>query len=169
MDGGEILTAVKAANVYGLLRNGGKRISVTREFDVEKFVESAGDAIVAANNEGVIIFWNRAAERIFGYSRPEALGQSLDLIIPERLRARHWSGYREVMRSGTTRYGSEVLRVPAVHKDGTRLSISFTVSLLFSADDHVESIAAIMRDETSRWNEERALRERIAQLESGGA
>jgi PAS domain S-box-containing protein len=130
--------------------------------DFERLVRSAGDAVVVADSEGSIVFWNPAAERIFGFSEADALGRSLDLIIPERLRARHWEGYRNVMASGETRYGSEVLRVPAIHKDGRALSIAFTVTLLGSPP---HAIAAIMRDETSRWQEERNLRRRIAELE----
>lgn len=134
--------------------------------DLGKLVEAAGDAIVAADPEGKIVLWNPAAERIFGFSRNEALGRSLDLIIPERLRERHWQGYREVMHSGATRYGTEVLRVPALRKDGRPLSIAFTVALLKSAEGRVEAIVAIMRDDTARWNEERALKKRLAELET---
>ena len=134
--------------------------------DLEKLVEAAGDAIVAADAEGRIVFWNPAAERIFGFSRSEALGQSLDIMIPERFRQRHWQGYEKVMRSGETRYGADVLRVPALHKDGRPLSIAFTVALLKSADGRVESIVAIMRDDTARWNEERALKKRLAELDT---
>ena len=100
--------------------------------DFEAIIQAAGDAIVAAGPDGSILLWNRAAERMFGYNEGEALGHSLDLIIPERFRDRHWEGYREVMRTGKTRYGTEVLRVPAVHKDGRRLSIAFTVALVYS-------------------------------------
>ena len=137
----------------------------SRPFDFEAFIQSAGDAIVAAGTDGSILLWNRAAERIFGYTEAEALGHSLDLIIPERLRIRHWEGYRRVMQTGETRYGAEVLRVPAVHKDGRRLSIAFTVALLYSATQEIQAIAAIIRDETIRWAEERALRQRLAELE----
>ena len=133
--------------------------------DLEKLVAAAGDAIVAADPEGRIVLWNGAAERIFGYSRDEALGRTLDLIIPERFRERHWHGYAQVMRSGETRYGAEVLRVPALHRDGRALSVAFTVALLEGGDGKVEAIAAILRDETARWNEERALRTRLAELE----
>jgi PAS domain S-box-containing protein len=124
-----------------------------------------GDAVIAANADGEIILWNPAAERMFGYTESEALGQSLDLIIPKRLRDRHWTGYRQVMRTGETRYGTEVLRVPAAHKDGRTLSIAFTVALLPQVDRQIQAIVAIIRDETQRWNEERALRRRIAELE----
>ena len=134
--------------------------------DFEAIIQAAGDAIVAAGPDGSILLWNRAAERMFGYNEGEALGHSLDLIIPERFRDRHWEGYREVMRTGKTRYGTEVLRVPAVHKDGRRLSIAFTVALVYSPDQEIQAIAAIIRDETSRWEEERALRQRVAELEA---
>lgn len=134
--------------------------------DCEALLRAAGDAVVVAGTDGSILLWNRAAERIFGHAEQEALGHSLDLIVPERFRDRHWRGYREVMRTGRTRYGAEVLRVPAVHRDGSPLSIAFTVTLLFSADEKVQAIAAIIRDETSRWNEERALRLRLAELEA---
>jgi PAS domain S-box-containing protein len=135
-------------------------------FDFEAFVHAAGDAIVAAGTDGSILLWNPAAERIFGYTEGEALGHSLDLIIPEHLRNRHWEGYRKVMQTGATRYGTEVLRVPAVHKDGRRLSIAFTVALLYSPSHEVQAIVAIIRDETSRWEEERTLRQRLAELEA---
>ena len=133
--------------------------------DLARLVQAAGDAIIAADPEGRIVSWNPAAERIFGFTAHEALGQTLDLIIPERFRARHWDGYKQVMRTGQTKYGTEVLRVPARHKDGRPLSIAFTVALLSREDGDTEVIAAIVRDETSRWNEERSLRERLRKLE----
>lgn len=134
--------------------------------DLEQLVATAGDAIVAADPQGAIVLWNPAAERIFGFSRAEALGRSLDLIIPERYRERHWDGYRKVMQSGETRYGTEVLRVPATRKDGRPLSIAFTVGLIKGPHGKVQSIVAIMRDDTARWSEERALKKRLAEAES---
>jgi PAS domain S-box-containing protein len=138
---------------------------MNKTVDLELLVDAAGDAIIGADPEGKIVLWNPAAERIFGFTAREALGQTLDLIIPERFRTRHWDGYREVMRTGQTKYGAEVLRVPAHHKDGRPLSIAFTVALLSRADGQTEAIAAIVRDETSRWNEERVLRQRLRELE----
>jgi PAS domain S-box-containing protein len=135
-------------------------------FDLEKFIQGTGDAIIAADAAGSIVLWNPAAERMFGYTEGEALGRSLDLIIPERFRQRHWDGYREVMRTGQTQYGARVLRVPALHKDGRMLSIAFTVSLMESPQGAVETIVAIVRDETERWQEERALRQRVAEFEA---
>ncbi len=140
-------------------------MTMSNAIDFERLVQAAGDAIIAADPEGRILSWNPAAERIFGFAAQEALGQSLDLIIPERFRARHWDGYKQVMRTGQTKYGAEVLRVPARHKDGRPLSIAFTVALLARADGQTEAIAAIVRDDTSRWNEERSMRERLRKLE----
>jgi PAS domain S-box-containing protein len=134
-------------------------------FDCEAFMAAAADAIIAAGSDGKIIFWNPAATRIFGFTTEEALGASLDLIIPERFRARHWKGYGKVMSTGETKYQSEVLRVPARHRDGKSLSIAFTVTLLDGPRGEGRLIAAIVRDETKRWNEERALRQRMSELE----
>ena len=132
--------------------------------DLEAFAQAAADAIIAAGVDGSIIFWNSAATRIFGFTAEEAIGQSLDLIIPERFRLRHWDGYRQVMSTGKTKYQTEVLRVPARHRDGKALSIAFTVTLI-EAPDGGRVIAAIVRDETERWNEERELRKRLVELE----
>ena len=136
--------------------------------DFERFVQVAGDAVIAVGTDGKITLWNLAAERMFGYSNDEALGKSLDLIIPERFRERHWQGFREVAQSGQTKYGADVLRVPALHKDGRPLSIAFTVALLSSAG-HVDSIVAIVRDDTQRWQEERELRRRVTEMKQASA
>jgi PAS domain S-box-containing protein len=125
-----------------------------------------GDAIVASDANGAINLWNPAAERLFGFTQAEALGNSLDLIIPGRLRERHWAGYRKTMASGETRYGHDLLRVPAVHKDGRALSIAFTVGLLYGPQREVKGIVAVIRDETIRFMEERNLRKRLAELEA---
>jgi len=134
--------------------------------DLKQLVEAIGDAIVAADAGGAITLWNPAAERMFGFTENEALGQSLDLIVPERQRQRHWDGYHKTMETGQSRYGHDVLRVPALHKDGRALSIAFTVAMLYSADQKVTAIVAIIRDETARFSEERSLRKRLAELES---
>lgn len=134
--------------------------------DCHALVATAPDAIIASDADGKIVLWNAGAERIFGWSEAEALGRSLDLITPERLRARHWEGYDKSMRTGTTKYGTTLLKVPAVHKDGRAMSIAFTVAMLFDTDHKVSSIVAVIRDETDRFNEERALRKRIVELEA---
>lgn len=134
--------------------------------DLKQLMQAVGDAIMVADASGAITLWNPAAERMFGHTESEALGQSLDLIIPQRQQQRHWDGYHKTMQTGQTRYGSDVLRVPAVHKDGHTLSIAFTVALLHSPDNKVTGIAAVVRDETSRFAEERGLRKRLMELES---
>lgn len=128
-------------------------------------VHQLADAVVLADADGTIVFWNDAAERLFGWSAPEAVGQSLDLIIPDRQRARHWHGYRRVMTTGHTDYGDRLLEVPALHRDGRRLSVAFTVTLLRHAGERSpHGIAAVMRDETRRWQERRELHDELASL-----
>jgi PAS domain S-box-containing protein len=128
------------------------------------------DAIIATDRDGVIRFWNPGAERMFQYRADEALGQSLDLIIPERLRARHWSGYRHFMQTGRSRYGDgDLLAVPGVRKDGTRLSLEFTVVALKGGDGGIAGVAALMRDVTARFEETRELRRKLAALTGGAA
>ena len=137
--------------------------------DYQQLVEVIGDAVVVADASGVIDLWNPAAERLFGFTQAEALGNSLDLIIPERLRARHWAGFGKTMATGETRYSHDVLRVPAVHKDGRALSIAFTVGLLYGPQREVVGIAAVIRDETTRFAEEKNLRKRLAEIEGQAA
>ncbi len=134
--------------------------------DTKQLIEAVGDAIMASDANGAITLWNPASERMFGYTEAEAMGQSLDLIIPQRQQQRHWDGYHKTMATGVTRYGNDVLRVPAVHKDGHSLSIAFTVALLHSPDGKVDAIVAVVRDETSRFTEERALRKRLMEVET---
>lgn len=134
--------------------------------DTSELVHAIGDAVIVSGADGAITLWNPAAERMFGFTPDEAMGQSLDIIIPERLRKRHWDGYHETMRTGETRYGTQLLRVPAVHKDGRAMSIAFTVALLSGGGDQPHSIVAVVRDETARWEQERVLHKRIKELEA---
>src|SRR5919198_2637524 len=132
----------------------------------QQIVEHAQDAVIFADRDGVIWLWNAGAEPIFGYRAEEAVGQTLDLIIPAPLRARHWAGYRQVMATGVTRYGQEVLTVPALRKDGTRISLEFTITLVRGAAGDLLGPAAIIRDVTARWQRDKALKERLAALEA---
>lgn len=134
--------------------------------DYKQLVEGLGDAVVVCDAAGAIIVWNDAAVRMFGFPREDALGKSLDIIIPERQRQRHWDGYNKSMATGETRYGNDVLRVPALHRDGRNLSIAFTVAMLYDEARKVTAIVAVVRDETQRWSEERQMRIRLAQLEA---
>ena len=133
-----------------------------------RIVEEMPEAVIFADRQGVVRLWNRAAETMFGYSADEALGQSLDLIIPERFRARHWDGYRQVMGTGVTSYGERLLAVPAMRKDGQRISIEFSIALLKDERGEVTGAAAVVRDVTARWQAERELRRRLAALEESG-
>lgn len=128
-------------------------------------VEGCPDAIVVADRDGVIRFWNAGAEATFGHGAAEAIGKSLDIIIPEQLRKRHWEGYDAVMNSGATKYGTDSLRVPALHRSGHRLSIEFRVMLLRSHGGAVVGIAAFLRDVTAAWKEQQELRRRLDALE----
>ncbi len=139
---------------------------MTHPIDHAQLVAAIGDAVIVSDATGAITLWNAAAERMFGFTQAEAMGQSLDLIIPERQRQRHWDGYDKTMHTGQTRYGHDVLRVPALHKDGHTLSIAFTVALLRGADGGVEAIVAVVRDESARFAEDRKLRKRLAELEA---
>jgi PAS domain S-box-containing protein len=125
---------------------------------------SRADAVIATDTTGLITFWSPGAERIFGYSADFALGKSLDIIIPERLRARHWDGFRRAMESGSSRYGdSDLLAAPGIRKDGATISVEFTVAFIKDDDGRIVGIAAVMRDVTARFEEMRALRRKVVQ------
>jgi len=129
----------------------------------EAVLSTKSDAIIAADDEGKIFFWNPGAERIFGHARADAVGRSLDIIIPERLRQRHWDGYRQVMKSGESRYGlGDILAVPGVAKDGRRISLEFTIIPLRDQAGELIGLAAILRDVTKRFEELRALKQQLA-------
>jgi len=134
--------------------------------DCHALVAAIGDAVVVSDPSGAIVLWNAGATRIFGFSEEEALGRNLDIITPQRLQKRHWDGWQHSMATGTTKYGTSLLRVPAVHKDGSAMSIAFTIAMLFDEQHAVHAVVAIIRDETARFNEDRALRKRIAELEA---
>ena len=130
-----------------------------------QLLQDSPDAILIADRDGAIRFWNTGAERMFGHTSTEALGQSLDLIIPENLRARHWQGYFRVMNTGQTKYLTEKLTSPGVRKDGSRLSLEFSMVLLRDDQGGIEGCATIMRDVTARWQKEKELKKRLATCE----
>ncbi|MGW0995606.1 PAS domain-containing protein [Streptomyces sp. NPDC002520] len=131
----------------------------------QAIVRESSEAVVVADPEGIIQVWNSGAERMFGHTAAEAVGAGLDLIIPEKQRERHNKGYEKTVATGETRYGDELLAVPATHRDGHRLSIEFTVALLRDETGRLAGISAIMREVTERRNTEKALRMRLAELE----
>ncbi len=133
--------------------------------DFETLVSQIGEAVIISDRDENILFWNASAERIFGYSQEEALGKTLSIITPERFRERHSKGYFHTIQTGVTKYGNTLLRVPAIHKDGRSISIAFSVSMLFDEEKQPIAIAAIVRDETERFQEERELRAKLSAYE----
>jgi PAS domain S-box-containing protein len=128
----------------------------------QAIVARTADAILVADSSGIIRLWNQGAQRIFGLPAAAAIGQSLDLIIPEALRARHWEGWDKVMRSGESRYGTEMLRVPAIRGDGSRFSAEFTIVMLKDDTGKVTAVAAILRDVSQQWEREKKLQAQLA-------
>jgi len=139
-------------------------MSVTLDF--KALITQLGEAVIISDRDENILFWNASAERIFGFTPDEALGKTLSIITPERFRERHSKGYFHTIQTGQTKYGHTLLRVPAVHKDGRSISIAFSVSMLFDEQNQAIAIAAIIRDETERFQEERQLKAKLAAYES---
>ena len=132
-----------------------------------EIVDGSPDAFILGDAQGVIRLWNVGAERIFGFTAEEALGQKMDLIIPERLRARHWDGYDRTMATGKSRYGAgDMLAVPAVTKDGRTISIEFTIQMLHGPAGELLGPIAIIRDVTQRFQREKELGRRLKELEA---
>jgi PAS domain S-box-containing protein len=140
-------------------------MEISHEQLCRQLVDTCNDAIMFSDRDGIIQLWNAGATALFGYTATEALGQSLDLIIPENLRARHWEGYHKVMASGVTRYATELLAAPALCKDGSRISTEFSMILVRSKTGAVLGTGAVIRNVTARWQKEKALKERLAELE----
>jgi PAS domain S-box-containing protein len=132
---------------------------------LNQLINDAPDAILIADREGVIRFWNSGAELIFGHTAAEAVGQSLDLIIPENLRKRHWEGYWQVIATGETKYKTGLLSSPGVRRDGSRVSLEFSMVLLRDEAGAMQGCASIMRDVTERWNREKELKKQLAACE----
>jgi PAS domain S-box-containing protein len=132
-------------------------------------VDESPTAMLFADREGMIRLWNTGAAAMFGYSREEALGQSLDLIVPERQRGRHWEGWEKVMATGVTRYGKEPLAVPALRKDGARISIEFNILLVRGPDGKLAGAAAYLSDVTARWQQQKEMKARLQLLEAKAA
>jgi PAS domain S-box-containing protein len=135
------------------------------EIICRQIIENSQDAILFADQDGIIDLWNSGAQAIFGYTKEEARGKSLDLIIPEKLRQRHWEGYHTVMKTGESRYGKDLLKVPAIRKDGTSISVEFTIVLVRNRQNEIMGIAAIIRDVTERWKQEKELKQKLKLLE----
>jgi PAS domain S-box-containing protein len=132
-----------------------------------QIIEGSPEAIILGDAKGIIRLWNAGAEALFGFTAEEAVGQSMDIIIPERLRGRHWDGYHKVMATGVSRYGSgDLLAVPAVAKDGRTISIEFTIQMLKGASGEIVGPVATIRDVTKRFQREKELARRLKELEA---
>src|SRR5439155_14915029 len=130
-------------------------------------VRELADAVVIADADGTVTFWNAAATRLFGWSADDVIGQNLDIIIPKRLRERHRAGYAQTMTTGHTKYGNQLLEVPALHRDGHTLSVAFTVTLIqHPTEARLAGIAAVLRDDTAGWQERKQLRDELDALRS---
>jgi len=140
--------------------------SADHDWLCRKIVENSPMAIMFADREGKIRLWNSGAETVFGYMAKEALGQSLDLIVPERQKQRHWEGWDKVMASGVTKYGRDPLAVPAMRKDGSRISIEFNVVLVRADSGELAGVAAMVQDVTARWQKQKEMSARLAALEA---
>jgi PAS domain S-box-containing protein len=132
-----------------------------------RILDGSPDAILICDHAGTVRYWNVAAERVFGFHVAEALGVSMNLIIPERLRARHWAGWEATMRTGVTRYGEgQLLAVPALHKDGRQVSIEFSIQLIKNANGQIEWVVAVIREVTERFIREKDLRAQLKALQA---
>src|SRR5512133_2105639 len=131
-----------------------------------RIVQGAPEAILFADRDGTIRLWNAGAEAMFGWTAAETLGRSMDFIIPERLRARHWDGWNRTMETGVTRYGAkDLLAVPALRKDGSTISIEFSIQLVRDDQGGIVGPVAVIRDVTARWQREKELRAKLKDLE----
>jgi PAS domain S-box-containing protein len=132
----------------------------------QQIIDNSQDAILFADRDGIVNLWNSGAEAIFGYKAEEIQGKKLDLIIPEKLRQRHWEGYQRVMKTGETRYGKELLKVPAIRKDKRTISIEFSILLVRNCQNEIIGTASIIRDVTERWKQEKELKKKLKFLEN---
>ena len=141
----------------------------TQEWLAGYIVNTSSDAVMFADREGIIRLWNSGAEKMFGFSAEEVIGQSLDLIIPKNLRGRHWDGYGRVMESGSSRYSADLLSAPALRKDGSRISTEFSMVMVNDEAGVMMGVAAIIRDASARWQREKELKGRIRELEDASS
>lgn len=115
----------------------------------ELILEQTSDAVIYADKQGNIQRWNDAASQLFGFSKVEALGQSLDLIIPERARKAHWHGFNLAVENGNLRLSGKPTLTRAIHKNAEkRLYVQMSFSLVKDNDGHVQGSVAIARDMT---------------------
>lgn len=141
-------------------------MSIVQQVDFfEAIVEQVADGIIFADRRGTIRRWNAGAEAIFGYAADEVVGQSLNVIIPERLRSAHWTAFDRAVETGQTRYGRQAMTTRSVHKNGSKLYVDLSFALVKDNAGEVLGSVAMARDITRRYLEENVLRRRVAELE----
>ncbi|MFZ2628824.1 MAG: PAS domain S-box protein [Rugosibacter sp.] len=116
----------------------------------QAIIEQAPDAMIYADKNGTIRVWNRGAEAIFGYAAEEAIGKNLDVIIPERFRRAHWDGFNKAIAAGQTRHSGKAMTTRSVHKNGNKLYVDMSFSLVKDRAGNVMGSLAIGRDSTAR-------------------
>ena len=114
-------------------------------------IEQASEAVLFADANEIIKIWNKKAELVFGYTSEEAIGRPLAIIIPDRFLSRHQDGYKGVIKTGVTAYDGKILSVPAKRKDGSTISIEFSVSIIQEKGE-ILGVLAIIRDTTEKWH-----------------
>ena len=140
-------------------------VSTLSEQGAEAILGQASDATIFGDMDGTIRLWSGAAEAIFGYSSAEAVGQRLELIIPERFRSSHWIGYERAMAAKDTKYKSQLLLTRSQHKDGTAIYVEMALAILHDEEGNALGALATLRDVTQRRADERAAQERVEELE----
>ena len=131
----------------------------------EMLLEQSPDAVVFADRTGTIHLWNTAAERIFGFKKADALGASLNIIIPENLRDAHWVGFRRALAERVTKYTGQSLPTKALRSDGASIYVELSFAIIMDAGGTVQGALAHARDITERFEKERAVRKRLRELE----
>ncbi|MGY3587071.1 PAS domain S-box-containing protein [Bradyrhizobium sp. USDA 4341] len=122
----------------------------------ETIMDQVADAIVYADRVGVIVRWNPASTALFGFSAEDALGQSLDLIIPEHLRAPHWRGFEAAIANATMKLQGRPTLTRALHKSGRKLYVEMTFAIVRGESGEALGAVAMARDVTDRVERERA-------------
>jgi len=129
-------------------------------------VQQAWEAVIFADPSGHIRIWNRGAEALFGFSAEETIGASLDIIVPERFRTAHWSGFHKAIEDGKTRHAGEVRMTRGLHKDGRKLYVELSFGLITTPDGEVVGSVAIGRPGNDRFAKGAGAQARIAALQS---
>jgi PAS domain S-box-containing protein len=132
---------------------------------LESIFNGVGDGVLFCDTQGIIRFWNRGCEKIFGYSAKEALGQSLDIIIPEKYQKRHWDGFFNAVKSKTSKYSDDLLSVPAIGKNNKSISIDFSIAIV-EQDSQLLGFGAIIRDVTQSFLDKKQLKKEIEELKN---